>query len=177
MKTLDREAPLCLPRRPLDAPAAQRAAAGTIDTHFHVFRAGAPLNRRAATRPTLRRLPTGRLLPPALNIARGVLVQPSVYGSRQPRPARGPGRLSGPPARASSFSTLEQRRDEIARLDRLGVRGVRINTRNKGGLPLTAAIARTLAPTSAGRCSCRSARSRYPSLPDALPRLGMPLRR
>lgn len=37
-------APMCLPPLPLGRLPVQRLPTGTIDTHFHVFRAGTSLN-------------------------------------------------------------------------------------------------------------------------------------
>ena len=126
------EAPLCLPPLPLTRQPA-RLPAGTIDTHFHVFKPGAPLNTPRSYTPQILTLTDWR----RLGISRGVLVQPSVYGFDNSVLLEA---LAADPANLRGIVVLPQEttRDELRRLDRLGVRGVRINTRNKGGLPFEA---------------------------------------
>jgi predicted TIM-barrel fold metal-dependent hydrolase len=127
------EAPLCLP------PAAEtrlpRTAlpAGTVDTHFHVFRAGAPLNTPRSYTPQIATIDDWQALATKLNIARGVLVQPSVYGFDNSVLISA---LTTAPddLRGIVVLPLETAQDELLRLDRLGVRGIRVNTRNKGGI-------------------------------------------
>jgi predicted TIM-barrel fold metal-dependent hydrolase len=131
------EAPECLPPRQAVAPPSQRLPAGTIDTHFHVFKLDAPLNWPRSYTPQILTLRDWQQLSGLLGIDRGVLVQPSVYGFDNSvlleALASDSDRLRGivvlPPTTPP---------DELRRLDALGVRGVRINTRNKGGLPLDA---------------------------------------
>lgn len=127
----------CLaPRLPARQPS-QRLPAGTVDTHFHVFKPGAPLNSPRSYTPQMLTLDDWQQLGGILGIERGVLVQPSVYGFDNSvlleALAAAPQQLRGivvlPPTTPSS---------ELLRLNTLGVRGVRINTRNKGGLPLDA---------------------------------------
>lgn len=126
------EAPLCLPPLPLTRQPA-RLPAGTIDTHFHVFKPGAPLNTPRSYTPQILTLTDWR----RVGISRGVLVQPSVYGFDNSVLLEA---LAADPANLRGIVVLPQEttRDELRRLDRLGVRGVRINTRNKGGLPFEA---------------------------------------
>jgi len=132
------EAALCLPPRPLGTTPA--LPAGTVDCHVHVFREGAPLATQRSYTPQIVTLADWTAFADAANIARGVLIQPSVYGFDNSvlieALAAAPDRLRGivvlPPGTPKA---------ELARLDRLGVRGVRINTRNKGGLPFDAMTA------------------------------------
>ena len=83
----------------------------------------------------------------AVGIARGVLVQPSVYGFDNSvlleALAADPANLRGVVVLPADTSPAE-----LSRLDALGVRGVRINTRNKGGLAFDtiADFAASLAP-------------------------------
>lgn len=131
------EARQCLAPRPVRRPPAQRVPIGTVDTHFHVFKPGAPLASPRSYTPQLLTLADWQQLGQLLGIERGVLVQPSVYGFDNSvlldALASDPDHLRGivvlPPTTPM---------DELRRLDALGVRGVRINTRNKGGLPLDA---------------------------------------
>ncbi|MBY3156567.1 amidohydrolase family protein [Rhizobium laguerreae] len=147
MSAADMEAPLCLPRRPLTRLPRAALPQGTVDTHFHVFCAGAPLNTPRSYTPDIATIADWIEFSGSLGIARGVLVQPSVYGldNRVLLDA-----LAAYPDRLRGIVVIdpETAKTEIERLDRLGVRGVRINTRNKGGLPLAAArtLAENIAP-------------------------------
>ncbi|MCB2405626.1 amidohydrolase family protein [Rhizobium ruizarguesonis] len=147
MSAADMEAPLCLPRRPLTRLPRAALPEGTIDTHFHVFRAGARFNTPRSYTPDIATITDWIEFSGSLGIARGVLVQPSVYGldNRVLLEA-----LAAYPDRLRGIVVIdpETAETEIERLDRLGVRGVRINTRNKGGLPLAAArtLAESIAP-------------------------------
>ncbi|WP_163875980.1 amidohydrolase family protein [Rhizobium laguerreae] len=147
MSAADVEAPLCLPRRPLTRMPRAALPQGTVDTHFHVFRAGAPLNTPRSYTPDIATIADWIEFSGSLGVARGVMVQPSVYGldNRVLLEA-----LAAYPDRLRGIVVIvpETAKTEIERLDRLGVRGVRINTRNKGGLPLAAArtLAQSVAP-------------------------------
>lgn len=127
------EAPLCLPPLPLTDPVPQQLPTGTIDCHFHVFRPGAPLASPRSYTPQLLTIEDWLLYADALGIARGVLVQPSVYGldNRVLLTA-----LTGAAQRLRGIVVIPPDTDdaELQRLDRLGVRGVRINLRNKSGI-------------------------------------------
>ncbi len=127
------EAPLCLPLKPLDRPPRALLPDGTVDTHFHVFRSGALLTSPRSYTPQVRTLADWQAYARAVNIARGVLVQPSVYGFDNSVLLEA---LTADPAHLRGIVVLhpETDRAEFQRLDRLGVRGVRVNTRNKGGL-------------------------------------------
>lgn len=82
-----------------------------------------------------------------VGVDRGVLVQPSVYGFDNTVLLDA---LAGDPDNLRGIAVLPQGTpaSELNRLDRLGVRGVRINTRNKGGLPFEA-VAEFAAPLTA----------------------------
>lgn len=138
MSMVDSEAPLCLPRLPLTRLPASPLPQGTIDTHFHVFRSGAPLNTPRSYTPDIATTAEWIAFADQLEIGRGILVQPSVYGLDNQVLIEA---LTAFPDRLRGIVVIDPETDtkEIARLDGLGVRGVRINTRNKGGLPLVAA--------------------------------------
>lgn len=146
-RTSNAEAPLCLPPQPLVAPPRPVLPDGTVDTHFHVFEAGAPLNVPRSYTPQVLTLGDWLQLADALGIARGVLVQPSVYGFDNSVLLRG---LAAAPLRLRGMVVIEPEipHGELERMDRLGVRGVRVNTRNKGGLALAAVerLAERIAP-------------------------------
>ena len=141
------EGGLCLPPKPLVRLPSRPLPAGTVDTHFHVFAAGAPLATPRNYTPWMMTLDDWLGFAAALSVDRGVVVQPSVYGRDNDvlLAALGacPDRLRGvavvdPGASDSEFN----------RLDAAGVRGVRINTRNVGGLSIDRVeeIGRRIAP-------------------------------
>ncbi|MDR6666108.1 amidohydrolase family protein [Rhizobium sp. 1399] len=138
MSLVDSQAPLCLPRLPLTRAPATPLPQGTIDTHFHVFRSDAPLNTPRSYTPDIATTADWIAFANRLGISRGIVVQPSVYGLDNQVLVEA---LAAFPDRLRGIVVIDPETDptEIARLDRLGVRGVRINTRNKGGLPLIAA--------------------------------------
>lgn len=126
----------CLPPRIIEnVPEKRILPAGSCDTHMHVF-AGAdeyPLSPLRNYTPQ----PVGwsryRSVMNALGIDRAVLVQPSVYGTDNrlllETLAAEPEMLRGVVVVEASTSD-----GEIAALDRAGVRGIRVNRRNPGGL-------------------------------------------
>lgn len=140
------EAPLCLSPRPLSRTP-QGLPEGTCDCHFHVFARHAPLANPRSYTPRIETLDGWQRLADAAGIACGVLVQPSVYGldnrvlltALAAHAERLRGVVVVPP---------ETNTDELMHLHRLGVRGVRINLRNKSGLPLEAvpALAKSIRP-------------------------------
>ena len=141
------QAPLCLPPLVSGRAPRQRLPAGSWDTHFHVFAGPSALAASRSYTPSPAPLQSWCAMAAIMGIGRGVLVQPSVYGQDNrtllDALATLPERLRGvvviPP---------ETPAEEIARLHRLGVRGVRINLRNRSGLPLAAVpgLARLIAP-------------------------------
>lgn len=132
------DAPLCLPPRAVPAAAAARVLpSGTCDTHMHVF--GPPeryplMAGRNYTPPPVT-FEAYRPVMAALGIDRAVLVQPSVYGTDNSALLdtlrRDPGHLRGVVVVGPSVSDAE-----LVALHRLGVRGIRVNRRNPGGLSL-----------------------------------------
>ncbi len=131
------EAPLCLPPRPLRNAAGLTLPPVTCDSHFHVFAAGAPLAVPRSYTPQMTGLDGWLALADSFGIGKGVLVQPSVYGTDNrvllAALAELPQRLRGIVVVPADTAAAE-----LARLDRLGVRGVRINLRNKAGIGLEA---------------------------------------
>ena len=127
------ELPLCLPPLALTHPVRTPLPVGTIDTHFHVFQPGAPLVTPRSYTPQVKTAEDWLAYASATGIARGVLVQPSVYGLDNSvlltALTTHADRLRGIVVIAPETSDADLRR-----LDRLGVRGVRINLRNKSGI-------------------------------------------
>lgn len=141
------EAPLCLPPRPLFSLPKQVLPTGTIDTHFHVFKPEAPLVAPRSYTPQILTLTDWLRLADAVGIAKGVVVQPSVYGFDNSvlldALATAPEQLRG-----VAVIDAEVAEAQLERLHGLGVRGVRVNTRNKSGLALASAerLAHRIAP-------------------------------
>jgi predicted TIM-barrel fold metal-dependent hydrolase len=131
------DAPLCLPPRPLRNTAGLRLPQGTCDSHFHVFAPAAALASPRNYTPQMEPFSGWQAIAESFGIARGVLVQPSVYGLNNEvllaTLAKHPDQLRGIVVISAGTPT-----EEIARLDQLGVRGVRINLRNKAGIGLDA---------------------------------------
>ena len=127
------EASVCPPPKPLDRLPRWQLPAGTVDTHFHVFRAGAPLVTPRNYTPAIIGLEEWAALADAVGIAKGVVVQPSVYGFDNVALIEA---LKAAPDRLRGIVVLrpDVPHAELEELHRLGVRGVRINTRNLGGL-------------------------------------------
>lgn len=141
---MDRPAPLaqppvCLPPLPPVAQPGLRLPAGSCDCHIHVFAApdAHPFAAGRGYTPPIVTVDDYVGVMAAFGIDRAVLVQPSVYGTdnavlvealtRQPERLRGV--VVIPPDTPDA---------ELDRLHAAGVRGVRINRRNPGGLPLSA---------------------------------------
>jgi predicted TIM-barrel fold metal-dependent hydrolase len=127
------EAPPCLPPRPLRNPRHLRLPPGSCDAHFHVFARGAPLASPRSYTPQIETISGWLALADSLGMARGVLVQPSVYGLDNnvllEALAQAPDRLRGIVVIPPDISDAD-----LGRLDRAGVRGVRFNLRNKSGI-------------------------------------------
>lgn len=139
----------CLPPRAPGAAGQRKLPAGTCDTHMHVFGPPErfPLSPERGYTPAAVTLDDYEPVMQALGIDRAVLVQPSVYGTDNAALlealARWPQRLRGvavvdPGVPGSTLQTLHD----------AGVRGIRINRRNPGGLSWADAeqLARRIAP-------------------------------
>jgi 2-pyrone-4,6-dicarboxylate lactonase len=112
---------------------------GSIDTHVHVFERRYPLSPGRGYNPPDSTLADLEHLHAKLGIERVVFTQPSIYGvdnsaildGMAALNARSPNR-----ARCVVAIPLDIADDELAALDGAGVRGVRLNTDNKGGMPI-----------------------------------------
>ena len=115
-----------------------RLPAGSIDTHVHVFEDRYPLSPGRGYNPPQSSLADLEHLHDTLGVRRVVFTQPSVYGVDNTAimdavgalNAESPGR-----ARAVIACTLDISDQQLADFDAAGVRGVRLNTDNKGGMP------------------------------------------
>ncbi len=127
--------PVRTPRRP-----SVTLPAGSIDTHVHVFEPGYPLSPGRGYNPPHSTLADLKHLHATLGIDRVVFTQPSIYGTDNSAILDGMAALNTQTpdrARAVVAITLDMTDDELAALDASGVRGVRLNTDNKGGMPIT----------------------------------------
>lgn len=126
-------APSCLPPRRIDRPLQTRLPRGSCDCHFHVFSPRAPLVEPRSYTPHIEPLAGWCRLAETAGIARGVVVQPSVYGldnsvlldalAAQPERLRGVA-VIGPQTEGA----------ELQHLHGAGVRGIRVNLRNLSGI-------------------------------------------
>lgn len=129
--------PLCLAPQPPRNPTGLALPKGSVDCHFHVFDTTTPLATPRSYTPRPETLAGWLRVADMFGIARGVLVQPSVYGvdnsvllaALDTASDRLRGIVVIPPETAAP---------ELRRLHDKGVRGVRINLRNKGGIGLDA---------------------------------------
>jgi predicted TIM-barrel fold metal-dependent hydrolase len=122
------------PRRPrLKLPA------GSVDSHVHVFEPGCALSPTRGYNPPHSTLDDLKHLHATLGIDRVVFTQPSVYGIDNSAILDAMAALNREiPDRARCVVALDMNvaEDELAALDAAGVRGVRLNTDNKGGMPI-----------------------------------------
>jgi 2-pyrone-4,6-dicarboxylate lactonase len=112
---------------------------GSIDTHVHVFEPGYALSPARGYTPPDSTLADLRHLHATLGIERVVFTQPSVYGTDNSAILNGMAALNREkPNRARCVVAIDMDipDKELALLDKLGVRGVRLNLDNKGGMPI-----------------------------------------
>jgi predicted TIM-barrel fold metal-dependent hydrolase len=122
------------PRRPRT-----RLPKGAVDTHVHVFEPGYALSPARGYTPPYSTLGDLRHLHATLGIERVVFTQPSIYGIDNSAILDGMAALNREtPNRARAVVALDMNFTEkdLERMDRAGVRGVRLNTDNKGGMPI-----------------------------------------
>jgi len=112
---------------------------GSIDTHVHVFEPGYRLSAGRGYTPPYSTLEDLKHLHATLGIERVVFTQPSVYGTDNSAILDAMAVLNSErPNRARCVVAVDMDiiDDEIAALDACGVRGVRLNTDNQGGMPI-----------------------------------------
>ena len=112
---------------------------GAIDTHVHVFEPDYALSPERGYNPPFSTLADLKHLHATLGIDRVVFTQPSVYGIDNAAILDGMKALNAAtPNRARAVVALDMSFTErdLAALDAAGVRGVRLNTDNKGGMPI-----------------------------------------
>lgn len=128
------------PRHP--EPAARKLPPGTCDTHFHVFgpQDRYPMDPRRSYTPHQSTLDDYREVMRAVGIERGVIVQPSVYGTDNRATLDGL-RSGGPAFRGIAVPAPDIGDDELEEMHRLGVRGVRLNLVNPAMVSLDDTLA------------------------------------
>jgi len=112
---------------------------GSIDTHVHVFEPGYPLSPGRGYNPPDSTLADLKHLHATLGVDRVVFTQPSIYGIDNSAILDAMAALNAETAnraRCVVAISLDITDDELAALDKSGVRGVRLNTDNKGGMPI-----------------------------------------
>ena len=112
---------------------------GSIDTHVHVFEPGYPLSPGRGYNPPDSTLADLKHLHATLGVDRVVFTQPSIYGIDNSAILDAAAALNAATpnrARCVVAISLGIADDELAVLDAAGVRGVRLNTDNKGGMPI-----------------------------------------
>ncbi len=113
---------------------------GSIDTHVHVFDDRYPLSPTRGYNPPESPLDDLIHLHRTLGIDRVVFTQPSIYGIDNSAILDGMAALNAETpdrARGVMACDLSISDGELAELDAKGIRGVRLNTDNKGGMPIT----------------------------------------
>jgi 2-pyrone-4,6-dicarboxylate lactonase len=129
----------CLPPDRNPRKPAVQLPKGSIDTHVHVFEPRYPLAPGRGYNPPTSTLADLKHLHATLGVDRVVFTQPSIYGIDNSAILDGMAALNAEtPNRARSVVaiSLSIKDDELAALDAAGVRGVRLNTDNKGGMPI-----------------------------------------
>jgi predicted TIM-barrel fold metal-dependent hydrolase len=122
------------PRRPRT-----RLPKGAVDTHVHVFEPGYALSPARGYTPPWSTLEDLRRLHAALGVDRVVFTQPSIYGIDNSAILDGMAKLNREtPGRARAVVALDMSFTEkdLENMDAAGVRGVRLNTDNLGGMPI-----------------------------------------
>src|SRR5262249_46447124 len=112
---------------------------GAVDTHVHVFAPGYKLSPDRGYNPPDSTLADLEHLQATLGVDRVVFTQPSVYGVDNSAILDAVAALNADTpnrARAVAAITMDIRDDELEALDGRGVRGARLNTDNKGGMPI-----------------------------------------
>jgi len=112
---------------------------GAIDTHVHVFARGYWLSPARGYTPPDATLADLRHLHKTLGVERVVFTQPSIYGTDNSAILDGMAALNADAANSARGVVAvggDVTDKQLEALDARGVRGVRLNTDNKGGMPI-----------------------------------------
>ncbi len=127
-------APVRNPRKPNT-----KLPKGAIDTHVHIFENRYPLSPERGYNPPESTLADLRHLHDTLGVDRVVFTQPSIYGVDNAAILEGVAALNAEtPNRARAVLAVngDITDTELAEFDAQGARGIRLNTDNKGGMPV-----------------------------------------
>lgn len=116
-----------------------RLPPGSVDTHVHVFESRYPLSPGRGYNPPDSTLANLKHLHETLGVDRVVFTQPSIYGVDNSAIMNGMAALNAEMpnrARAVIACTMDISDDELAEFNAAGARGIRLNTDNKGGMPI-----------------------------------------
>lgn len=129
------EFPVCLPPERNTRKSRLELPPGSVDCHTHVFDSRYPMTPKRGYDPPDSTLDDMLRMHGQLGIERVVFTQPSVYGTDNSAILDAMAEI---PERARAVAALEMATtdDELADLDRQGVRGVRLNLDNVGGMPI-----------------------------------------
>jgi predicted TIM-barrel fold metal-dependent hydrolase len=108
---------------------------GSVDCHTHLFESKYPLSPDRGYTPPDSTLDDMLFMHGQIGIERVVFTQPSVYGTDNSAILDGMAAL-GDKARAIIAVDSTVTDDELADFDSKGVRGIRLNLDNKGGMPV-----------------------------------------
>lgn len=134
----DRDIPLCAAPDPDSRAPRFAMPKGAVDCHFHVFGPESvyPYVRQRTYTPPDAPLSAYLGMAEALGLQRGVIVQPSVYGTDN-RATLDALRRAGPQFRGVVVVNEAVPRLELERMHEAGVRGVRINLLFKSGIEVS----------------------------------------
>lgn len=140
------EIPTCLPPDRHPRRSSLELPPGSVDCHTHVFESRYPLSPDRGYNPPDSTLADMLAMHAQIGIERVVFAQPSVYGVDNSAILDA---MAAIPDRARAVVAVDSdvTDEELVRLDGLGVRGVRLNLDNKGGMP----IPLSAVPALAGR--------------------------
>ena len=128
----------CLPASPVARRPLVPAPPGSCDCHFHIFGSQHvyPLSTPRDYTPPPASLAEWQRMATALGLERMVIVQPSIYGTDNNCTLDTLKAVGTERARAVVVLNDDTSDSELERLNALGVRGVRFNLVNSGGLTL-----------------------------------------
>lgn len=127
--------PTCLPPVRDTRKSRLELPSGAVDCHTHLFESKYPLSPDRGYNPPDSTLDNMLFMHSQIGIERVVFTQPSVYGTDNTAILDGMAAL-GDKARAIIAVDADVTDSELAHFDSLGVRGLRLNLDNKGGMPV-----------------------------------------
>lgn len=130
------EIPTCLPPDRNPRQSTLELPKGAVDCHTHVFEPGYPLSPDRGYNPPDSTLADMLHMHSQIGIDRVVFTQPSVYGTDNSAILDAMAQIPDQ-ARAVVALDMAVTDEELADLDSRGVRGIRLNLDNKGGMPIS----------------------------------------